>query len=71
MSVSIMVVDDEPDVGDLFRQQFRRETRDGTYVIHFVYRHHKTEPKGKQFSHRLSSMSHHRCYPLLNGFYIL
>lgn len=36
MSVSIMVVDDEPDVGDLFRQQFRRETRDGTYVIHFV-----------------------------------
>jgi CheY-like chemotaxis protein len=36
MSVSILVVDDEPDVADLFRQHFRRETRDGTYVIHFA-----------------------------------
>jgi len=34
ISVSILVVDDEPDVGELFRQRFRRETRDGTYVIH-------------------------------------
>jgi CheY-like chemotaxis protein len=34
MSVSILVVDDEPDVADLFRQQFRREVRDGTYVMH-------------------------------------
>ena len=25
MSVSILVVDDEPDVADLFRQRFRRE----------------------------------------------
>ena len=36
MSVSILVVDDEPDVADLFRQQFRRETRQGTYVMHFA-----------------------------------
>jgi CheY-like chemotaxis protein len=36
MSVSILVVDDEPDVADLFRQQFRREARDGTYVMHFA-----------------------------------
>jgi CheY-like chemotaxis protein len=36
MSVSILVVDDEPDVGDLFRQRFRRESRDGTYVMHFA-----------------------------------
>jgi CheY-like chemotaxis protein len=36
MSVSILIVDDEPDVGELFRQRFRRETRDGTYVIHFA-----------------------------------
>jgi CheY-like chemotaxis protein len=36
MSVSIIVVDDEPDVADLFRQQFRRETRQGTYVMHFA-----------------------------------
>jgi DNA-binding NtrC family response regulator len=36
MGVSILVVDDEPDVAELFRQRFRRETRDGTYVIHFA-----------------------------------
>jgi CheY-like chemotaxis protein len=36
MSVSILVVDDEPDVADLFRQRFRREVRDGTYVVHFA-----------------------------------
>ena len=37
MSVSILVVDDEPDVAELFRQQFRREARQGTYVLHFAY----------------------------------
>ena len=37
MSVSILVVDDEPDVADLFRQCFRREARNGTYVMHFAY----------------------------------
>ena len=36
MSVSILVVDDEPDVAELFRQHFRRETRQGTYVMHFA-----------------------------------
>ena len=36
MSVSILVVDDEPDVADLFRQRFRREARDGIYVMHFA-----------------------------------
>ena len=36
MSVSILVVDDEPDIADLFRQRFRRETRRGTYVLHFA-----------------------------------
>jgi two-component system, response regulator, stage 0 sporulation protein F len=36
MSVSILVVDDEPDVADLFRQRFRREVRAGTYVVHFA-----------------------------------
>ena len=36
MSVSILVVDDEADVADLFRQQFRREVRQGQYVIHFA-----------------------------------
>jgi len=33
--VSILVVDDEPDVADLFRQRFRHEARQGTYVMHF------------------------------------
>jgi CheY-like chemotaxis protein len=36
VSVSILVVDDEPDVADLFRQHFRREARQGTYVMHFA-----------------------------------
>jgi CheY-like chemotaxis protein len=36
MSVSILVVDDEPDVGELFRQRFRRELRSGAYVLHFA-----------------------------------
>jgi CheY-like chemotaxis protein len=33
---SILVVDDEPDVAALFRQRFRREARQGTYVLHFA-----------------------------------
>ena len=36
MSASIIVVDDEPDIAELFRQQFRREARQGTYVMHFA-----------------------------------
>jgi CheY-like chemotaxis protein len=36
MTVSILVVDDEPDVADMFRQRFRREARQGTYVLHFA-----------------------------------
>ena len=36
MTVSILIVDDEPDVADLFRQRFRRESRQGTYVLHFA-----------------------------------
>jgi CheY-like chemotaxis protein len=36
MSVSILVVDNEPDVADLFRQRFGREARQGTYVMHFA-----------------------------------
>jgi CheY-like chemotaxis protein len=36
MSFSILVIDDEPDVAELFRQRFRREIRQGTYVLHFA-----------------------------------
>jgi CheY-like chemotaxis protein len=37
MSVSILVVDDEADAAELFRQRFRHEIRVGTYVMHFAY----------------------------------
>jgi CheY-like chemotaxis protein len=37
MTVSILVVDDESDVADLFRQRFRREVRQGTYAMHFAH----------------------------------
>jgi CheY-like chemotaxis protein len=37
MSVSILVVDDELDVAELFRQRFRREVRQGLYVLHFAH----------------------------------
>jgi CheY-like chemotaxis protein len=36
MSVSILAVDDETDVADLFRQPIRREVRQGQYVLHFA-----------------------------------
>jgi CheY-like chemotaxis protein len=36
MSVLILVVDDEPDVADLFRQQFRRELRAGRFILDFA-----------------------------------
>ncbi|MGH7030231.1 MAG: response regulator [Stellaceae bacterium] len=36
MGFSILIVDDEPDVADLFRQRFRREARRGEYVLHFA-----------------------------------
>ncbi len=36
MGFSILIVDDEPDLQDLFRQRFRREVRQGRYVLHFA-----------------------------------
>ncbi|UQR65209.1 response regulator [Bradyrhizobium sp. C-145] len=36
MSVYIMVVDDEPDVEALFRQQFRRDLRAGRFLMEFA-----------------------------------
>jgi len=37
MSVLVLVVDDERDVEDLFRQQFRRELRAGLFLMDFAY----------------------------------
>jgi DNA-binding NtrC family response regulator len=36
MTVRVLVVDDEPDVEILFRQQFRREVREGHYLLDFA-----------------------------------
>jgi CheY-like chemotaxis protein len=36
MSLLILVVDDEPDVEALFRQQFRRDIRDGRFMMDFA-----------------------------------
>ena len=36
MSGLILVVDDEPDVADLFRQQFRKELRDSRFAMEFA-----------------------------------
>ena len=36
MKGSILVVNDEPDVAELFKQRFRPEARRGTYVMHFA-----------------------------------
>lgn len=36
MTVSILIVDDESDIAELFRQRFRREVRHGDYALHFA-----------------------------------
>ncbi len=36
MTVMVLVVDDEPDVETMFRQQFRREVRQGLYTLDFA-----------------------------------
>src|SRR6478672_4559745 len=36
MTARVLVVDDEPDVEPLFRQQFRREIRHGLYRLDFA-----------------------------------
>jgi CheY-like chemotaxis protein len=36
LSTYIVVVDDEPDVAEMFRQQFRRDLRSGRFVMEFA-----------------------------------
>ena len=36
MTARILMVDDEPDAQDLFRQNFRREIRKGVYAFEFA-----------------------------------
>ena len=40
MSTYIVVVDDEPDVESMFRQQFRRDLRSGRFVMEFALSAH-------------------------------
>jgi CheY-like chemotaxis protein len=37
MTLSFFVVDDEPDVVDLFQQRFRREVQNGECKLHFAH----------------------------------
>ena len=37
MSTYIVVVDDEPDVEEMFRQQFRRDLRSGRFTMELHY----------------------------------
>ncbi|WP_198376808.1 response regulator [Neoroseomonas rubea] len=36
MNVLVLVVDDEPDIASLFRQQFRRDLRQGRFAMEFA-----------------------------------
>jgi len=36
MTTRVLIVDDEPDIEVLFRQQFRREVRQGQYTLDFA-----------------------------------
>lgn len=47
MGVRVLVVDDEPDVEMLFRQQFRREVRQGLFALEFA-------PSGEAALNKLS-----------------
>jgi len=37
MSLLILVVDDEPDIEELFRQRFRHDLRNGRFTMEFAY----------------------------------
>ena len=56
MTVSILVVDDESDVADLFRQRFRREVRQGTYAMHFANSGEEEGAGGASRGHRAGAV---------------
>ena len=71
MSVSILVVDDEPDVAELFRQHFRREARQGTYVLHFAYSGEEALDKLCTGIERLRVILSHINMPVMDGLELL
>ena len=50
MSVSILIVDDEPDIIDLFKRRFRQEIKNGDFEMHFA-------ASGEDALHQLGSQS--------------
>ena len=61
MNLLILVVDDEPDVEVLFRQQFRRDLRQGRFVMEFAQSGHMalrriTDAKGVSLNLILSDI---------------
>ena len=71
MSVSILVVDDETDVAELFRQHFRREARQGTYVLHFAYSGEEALDKLCTGIERLRVILSHINMPVMDGLELL
>ena len=47
MNTYILVVDDEPDVENLFRQQFRRDIRSGRFIMEFASSAHEALERAK------------------------
>ena len=52
MNLLILVVDDEPDVEVLFRQQFRRDLRADRYTMEFVQSAHMALQRITDAGHR-------------------
>ena len=71
MSVSILVVDDETDVAELFRQHFCREARQGTYVLHFAYSGEEALDKLCTGIERLRVILSHINMPVMDGLELL
>ena len=53
MSLLILVIDDEPDVESLFRQQFRRELRSGRFIMEFAHSACEALDRGQEARQRL------------------
>src|SRR5262249_407827 len=59
MTARVLGVDDEPDVEPLFRQQFRREVRDGLYRLDFA-------PSGETALHMLDGRAGEEIFLLVS-----
>jgi hypothetical protein len=70
MSVSVLAVDDEADVADLFRQHFRREVRQGHYgCISRARQRRRWTSSPRVFNHSRSSWSPTSTCPMQDAAY--